>query len=106
MFFNLPFEGIKELTPGPQTMMPPPPMNMNMPPPSKCLESSRTDSRIYKNIDSVFSDAMMPPNLMNVPPQMVPPPQHNMNLNMPMPSTYFSNIDENKYAYILFRQTR
>lgn len=23
---------------------------------------------------------MMPPNMMNVPPQMVPPPQHNMNL--------------------------
>lgn len=23
---------------------------------------------------------MMPPNMMNVPPQMVPPPQHNMNM--------------------------
>lgn len=36
-------------------------------------------------------DAMMPPNMMNVPPQMVPPP-HNMNMNMPMPSMYWFNL--------------
>lgn len=28
----------------------------------------------------VSQAAMMPPAMMNVPPQMVPPPQHNMNL--------------------------
>lgn len=28
---------------------------------------------------------MMPPNMMNVPPQMVPPPQHNMNMGIGPP---------------------
>lgn len=58
---------------------------------------------------NVNLDAMMPPNMMNVPPQMVPPP-HNMNLNMPMPSMYcfkpvsldsnFISLQINKFNFL------
>lgn len=63
-------------------MMPPPHMNMSMPPPSKKqLEYLATFFiRRLTEFFFPFVDAMLPPNLMNVPPQMVPPPQHNLNL--------------------------
>lgn len=64
-------------------MMPPPHMNINMPPPSKFkLNSLKTLLKI-ELIPNCFIhlDALMPPNMMNVPPQMVPPP-HNMNMGI------------------------
>lgn len=81
------FIGIKELTPGPQ-MMPPQHMNMSMPPPSKLVENSfillystKYNLIIENHINLLLvQGGMMPPNLMNMPPQMVPPPQHNINM--------------------------
>lgn len=56
-------------------MQPPPHMNMSMPPPSKKMFEFFLKKITLKN--SCHIDAMMPPNMMNVP-QMVPPPQHNL----------------------------
>lgn len=66
--------GIKELTPGPQ-MVPPPHMNMNMPPPGNTFRLF-----FYFILFNVitFLGGMMPPQMMNVPPQMVPPPHMGM----------------------------
>lgn len=85
--YNFSYKGIKELTPGPMMI---PPMSMP-PPPSKTyiyiMYIYCTLSHSSANYKHYFLqlDAMMPPNIMNVPPQMVPPPQHNMNMGIGPP---------------------